>query len=246
MIRRSGRRRQSQARNLLEIAQATPGLRETMLGRPHEGPTGGCKAMFRNKLTTSLAVLTLAGALLPFLAGCENHDGNEWQRLVCEVESVNAGNPLVSAYLNTGADGIEGTVDDFRPIDIIPIVFHARPYSGETTLPEDGPNSYFDVVSYDLEWVPGPDCPDELLDYNIYDAPCIARVPAYDEGSVAVLVADRGMKEQDWYVELYDDRTYSFTATAILTFYGHESGSDELIEIPAALQVTFYGVVASD
>lgn len=198
--------------------------------------------MFRKKLQFSKIVLGVAALVL--LVGCSK-DGAEWQRLVCTVESVNAGNPLVSGYLDAGSDRIEGTTDDFLPIDIVPVMFHARPYSSTITLPEDDPNSYFDVVAYDLTWIPGPNCPDELLDYNIVNAPCHARVPVYEEGAVAILVADRGMKEQDWYYELFEDRGLSFSATADLTFYGHESGSDELIEIRAGLQVTFYGVVTS-
>lgn len=188
------------------------------------------------------AILGLAAvAVLAMLAGC-SEDGNEWQRLVCEVQSVNTGNPLVSAYLDAGNDRQEGTNDDYLPIDVVPVVFHARPYSSAITLPEDGPNSYFDIVAYDLTWNPGPTCPEELADYNVVNAPCYARVPVYDEASVGILIADRGMKEQSWYYELYEDRGLSFNATAELTFYGHESGSDELIAIPAGLQVTFYGV----
>lgn len=183
-------------------------------------------------------------AVLAVLAGC-SEDGNEWQRLVCEVQSVNAGNPLVSAYLDAGNDRQEDTNDDYLPIDIVPVVFHARPYSSVITLPEDGPNSYFDVVAYDLTWNPGPSCPPELTAYNVVNAPCYARVPVYEEGAVGILIADRGMKEQPWYQALYLDRGLSFNATADLTFYGHESGSDELIEIPAGLQVTFYGVSVS-
>jgi hypothetical protein len=198
--------------------------------------------MFRKNLQISMLVAALAAVAL--LAGC-SEDGNEWQRLVCEVQSVNAGNPLVSGYLNAGNDRIVGTQDDFMPIDIVPVVFHARPYSSTMVLPEDGPNSYFDIVSYDLTWIPGPTCPDELMDYNIVNAPCNARIPAYEESSVAILIADRGMKEQDWYYELFADLGTSFGATAELTFYGHESGSDELVQIPAGLQVTFYGVVTN-
>jgi hypothetical protein len=198
--------------------------------------------MFRKNLQISMTVAALAA--LAILAGC-SEDGAQYQRLVCEVQSVNAGNPLVSGYLDAGSDRIEGTTDDFLPIDIVPVVFHARPYNGSTLLPEDGPNSYFDVVSYDLTWIPGPTCPDQLLDYNVVNAPCHARIPAFEEGAVGILIADRGMKEQDWYYELFADRGLSFNATADLVFYGHESGSDELVEIHAGLQVTFYGVVTS-
>jgi hypothetical protein len=198
--------------------------------------------MFRKKLQISRIVLGVAALVL--LAGCAE-DGADWQRLVCTVESVNAGNPLVSGYLDAGGDRIEGTPDDFLPIDIVPVMFHARPYSSTISLPEDDPYSYFDVVSYDLTWVPGPTCPDELADFNIVNAPCHARVPVYEEGAVAILIADRGMKEQDWYHDLYMNPGLSFNATANLTFYGHESGSSELVAISAGLQVTFFGVVTS-
>ena len=190
--------------------------------------------------------LHVAGVLAVVLAaGCANPDGSEWQRLVCEVESVNAGNPLVCGYLDAGADRIEGTTDDYLPIDIVPVVFHARPYSDAVNLPEDAPHSYFDIVAYDLTWIPGPGAPDELLDYNVVGAPCAARIPVNEEAGVAILIADRGMKEQDWFYELFEDRTLSYGATAELVFYGHESGSDEEIEIRTGLQVSFYGVIVS-
>ncbi|PIE76790.1 hypothetical protein CSA17_00365 [bacterium DOLJORAL78_65_58] len=49
--------------------------------------------------------LMLAVALFSALAtGCANYDENEWQRLVCEVHSVNEGSPLLSAYLYVGPD----------------------------------------------------------------------------------------------------------------------------------------------
>jgi hypothetical protein len=195
--------------------------------------------MFRKNLQILMMVAAFAT-----LAGC-SQDGSEWQRLVCEVESVNAGNPLISGYLDAGSDRIEGTTDDFLPIDIVPVAFHARPYNSTMVLPEDGPNSYFDIVAYDLTWLPGPTCPDELTNYNVVNAPCHARVPVYDEGAVNILIADRNMKNQDWFHDLFLDRTLSFGATADLVFYGHESGSDELIEIRAGLQVSFCGVVTT-
>jgi len=197
---------------------------------------------FRHPGTCASLALVLAALLAG--SGCSNNDGSEWQRLVCEVESVNAGAPLVSAYLNVGSDGIEGTTDDYLPIDIVPVVFHARPYSSTIMLPEDAPNSYFHVTHYDLEWVPGPTAPQELTQYNVERAPCEARVPVYEEAAVAILVADRGMKEEPWYLALYNDRAMSYQANARLTFYGHETGSDEEIEIDAGLQVTFYGTVS--
>jgi hypothetical protein len=192
-----------------------------------------------------LATALLAVSILIAAPGCSD-SSNQHQRLVCEVESVNDGNPLVCAYLNSGSDGIVGTEDDYLPIDIVPVVFHARPFDSDSiTLVEDGVYSYFDVTSYDLIWHPGPDAPAALTDYDIIGAPCNARVPMNDVGSVAVLIADRGMKEQPWFVALYNDLTLSYQATAELVFHGHETGSETMIDVPAGLQVTFYGVVST-
>ncbi len=192
-----------------------------------------------------LATGIVALGLILGVAGC-SEDGNQWQRLVCEVESVNSGMPLVSAYLDSGSDNIVNTDDDVLPIDFVSVTFHARPYNDVITLPEDGTYSYFDVVSYDLVWHPGPGAPAAMTDFNIHDAPCATRIPVYGEGSVAILVADRQMKEQPWFIALYNDNSLSFSANAELIFHGHESGSDEIVDVPAGLLVTFFGVVSTN
>ena len=192
--------------------------------------------------------LLLAVALLSALAtGCSNHDENEWQRLVCEVYSVNDGFPLLSAYLYIGPDLEAGTADDVFPVDWVPVQFHARPYSSSLVIPEDDVSSWFHVTNYDLTWVPGPNCPAEITDFNIVGAPCDAQVPVGDFGMVHILVADRVMKEQPWFRDLYHTAPgSSFTAAAKLTFYGHETGNTQVVEVPAGFMTTFYGAVDPD
>ena len=179
------------------------------------------------------------------LSGC-GHDGNEWERLVCEVESVNEGVPLVSAYVDVGSDGFTPSQDDVYPIDIAPVIFRARPYSTALTIPEDSPHSWFHITSYNLTWIPGAGAPAELTTYNIEGGFCDVIVPVNDEGLGSVLIADRGMKEEAWYYTLYANPGESFTANCQLEFFGHESGSDREVRIPAGMVVTFYGAISTN
>lgn len=196
-------------------------------------------------------ILLAVAALLNLVTGCST-DNNERQRLVTEVASVNAGAPLVSAYLNSGNDKIVGTDDDFLPIDWVPVLFRARPLNTQMTLPDNGTYSWFHVTSYDLIWHPGPTAPAELTNYNLSRGLIDLVVPVNDEAIVNVLVADRGMKEEPWFRKLYDDLVdpmvtpSSFTAFLEIHFYGHESSSEHEVMIPAGLAVTFYGAVASN
>lgn len=198
--------------------------------------------MKRRNFFIMMAVATMAA----LLAGCSNHDGNEWKRLVCEVESINAGTPLLSAYLNVGADKIAGTDDDTFPIDWVPVSFYARPYSSAIVLPEDGVSSWFHVTNYDLIWHPGPNAPAEMTDYNVSNGFCEVRIPVNDHGQVSILIADRVMKEEPWYRELYTTPGHSFTAACELRFRGHETGNSEIVTIESGFMVTFYGAVNAD
>ncbi len=189
--------------------------------------------------------LTMA-ALVAILAGCSNHDGNEWQRLVCEVETINNGTPLLSAYLDVGSDGEAGTADDTYPIDWVPVMFYARPYSDAIVLPENGISSWFHVTNYDLIWHPGPAAPPEMTDYNVTNGMIEALIPVNDHGSVHVLIADRVMKEEPWYRSLFENPGSSFTAACELRFHGHETGNSEVVTIEGGFMVTFYGATAGD
>ncbi len=210
-------------------------------------------------MKTRLIYTTLLSALLLIVVtGCSNHDDNEWERLVCEVESVNAGTPLFSSYAMVKND------DAILTVDWVPVVFRARPYSSAIYMPEDGTYSWFHITSYDLTWHPidndTSDAVDfaELSDFNITGGFCDARIPVNEDGVVSVLIADRVMKEQTWFRDflvstvLVDGEPTlvstgnSFTANCELTFYGHESGSSREVSIPAGFMVTFFGLVEEE
>ena len=54
------------------------------------------------------------------------------------------------------------------------------------------------------------------------------------------------MKNASWFVDIYNEVEPSFQANARLTFYGHESGSDEEIAIEAGVRVNFIDVVSDN
>ena len=198
----------------------------------------------RKLMTILVASAILTGTLV--VSGCDNHSGNEWQRVVCEVSAINQGAPFVSAYMNAGADKISGTEDDYYPIDFAPVTFYARSYNDLIVVPEDGVYSWFHITNYDLIWHPSEDAPDELTDYNVTGGMCDLIVPLREEATVAILLADRGMKEQPWYRDRLFVNGDSYTATAEMIFYGHETGNDQVVALGGGITVTFIGVVIGE
>jgi len=196
-------------------------------------------------LLSALGGLLVATGLLT-VVGCENHEGNDWERLVCDVQSVNGGMPLVSAYLDAGNDNEVGTDDDFQPIDTVLVVFHARPYGSAIMLPEDSAYSWFQISSYDLTWATDPGAPADLSPHNVTGANIDVMVPVYEEGGSSVLVVGIDMKNAPWFVDLFTGDIPSFQANANFTFYGHESGNDKEVAIAAGLRVNFISVSVSD
>ena len=194
----------------------------------------------------SRALITMMALMLGLaaLTGCSDNS-NELQRLVCEVESVNEGAPLISAALNAGGDRIVGTTDDFVPIDSVPVVFRARAYNESMNIPTDGVYSSFIITGYDLAWTAiDANAPANLSDFNITDGFASVQVRLENDALVSVLVAPLEMKQQAWFQTLRNDpNAPSFTAWAAITFKGHVSGTDHIAEIPAGLMVNFIGVV---
>ena len=199
----------------------------------------------------SRALLSALGGLLVVtglltVVGCDNNEGNDWERLVCDVESVNGGMPLVSAYLDAGNDNEVDTDDDFQPIDTVLVVFHARPYGSAIMLPEDSAYSWFQISSYDLTWQTDAGAPADLSPHNVTGASLDVMVPVYEEGGGSVLVVGIDMKNAPWFVDIFTGDIPSFQANANFTFYGHESGSDKEVAITAGMRVNFIGVSVSD
>jgi hypothetical protein len=185
----------------------------------------------------SLGYMLIAG-------GCSNHTENEWQRLVCEVAAINDGVPLVSGYWDAGADRRFPSDDDFLPIDHVPVTFHCRPYNSMIVLPDDAPFSYFHITEYDLIWHPFTEGSEPLVDYSLLHATTDVLVPVRDDATVSILIADRSLKEQPFFSDLfYDPATIPFSARCELRFRGHETGSDEVIEVTGSFMVSFVGIV---
>jgi hypothetical protein len=188
----------------------------------------------------------MALGALALTAGCSNNS-NDAQRLVCEVAQVNAGVPVLSAYLDAGSDKDPCTVDDLAPIDVIPVEFRTRPYNSAVVLAPDGPYSSFQITSYDVIWHPMTAAGDSLTAYNVFGASASAFVPLNDKAEVSVLIADRYLKDRPWFVAALSPCVSggggTFTAGCELRFHGHESGSDRDIVIPARITVTFVSYI---
>ncbi|RKZ18996.1 hypothetical protein DRQ50_02980 [bacterium] len=231
-------------------------------------------SVHREDDTVRTRVLTAALALLLGLApliGCESGNDSEWQRVVCEVELVNEGAPLVSAYVVDGGDGIigfdplTGTSDDTFPFDQIAVSFRARPYSVSTmTIPEDSAYSSFIITGYNLVWRTSTTNPDslDLTQYNVTNGSLYLQVPINADAVSAVMVVDRAMKggvlaafEAAWYADpgnlpgsfpgFWTD-TQDFTAIADLQFIGHDSGSRHETVINSGVGVTFTYALAAN
>ena len=201
---------------------------------------------WRNLAATAAIVLLGASVML---TGC-SRDGNEWQRMVVEVAALNGGAPLLSGYWDAGSDKRFPSDDDFLPIDYVTVQFHARPYDQLVVLPEDAPFSYFHVTEYDLIWTPLTEGSEELVNYNLTNAPTDVLVPVGSEAEVSILVADRYMKEQQWYRDLAPPpdgvSKLPFQASCRLIFRGHETGNEEVVEIEGAFMASFVGVAVRE
>jgi len=181
---------------------------------------------------------------LAALSGCGDNE-SELQRLVCEVESVNAGVPLISAALNVGSDGAPGGGDDYVPIDFVPVVFRSRALNSSMNIPEDGLYSSFIITGYDLTWTTtDPNAPATLSDFNVSGGMASVQVPIEDDAVVTVLVAPLEMKESPWFQAILNGSASAFSASAQFVFWGHVSGTDHQVGVPAGLMVNFIGAVA--
>jgi hypothetical protein len=193
----------------------------------------------------SRALITLVALMAGLVAysGCSDNS-NELQSLVCEVELVNEGAPLIMAALNAGNDGIVGTTDDFVPIDYVPVQFTARGLNSSVQIPDGGAYSSFIVTGYDLVWSStDTNAPAELTDFNITNGLANLQVPIDDDAIVAVLVGPLEMKNASWFQDILAASAPPFTARANFTFKGHVSGTDHEVTIPAGLMVNLIGAV---
>ncbi len=193
----------------------------------------------------SRALITIMALMigLAALSGCGDNE-SELQRLVCEVESVNAGVPLISAALNYGSDSSPGGGDDFVPIDFVSVIFRSRALNSSMTIPEDGLYSSFIITGYDLTWTStDPNAPAELSNSNVTGGMANAQVPIDNDAVVSILVGPLEMKGTTWFQAILNGSAPAFSASAQFIFKGHVSGTDHEVNVPAGLMVNFVGAI---
>jgi hypothetical protein len=192
------------------------------------------------KFRALIFVLAFAAAL----AGCSSNNNNEWQPLVCSVQSINDGGAVISAALNTGSDPAQPN-DDYVPLDYCTVEFWARAGNTSSVIPDDRAYSAFIITAYDATWRPEGAAPAELTDYNIVRAPLSVRVPIDDANIAYIAFAPAAMKTEVW----YPDPTLGgpvFGCPLDFVFYGHAEGSEHEVAIPAGTYVTFLPTIGTN
>ncbi len=176
-------------------------------------------------------------------SGCDNPEGYSGRRLVCDVHTVNQGDPLLSGYRNLTANG-----DLVIITDAVPVIFHARAYGCTVTMPcTNGPYSMYRVTGYDVIWEdvssrPGLGAVD-LPAHNIIGGGANVLVPVNETSAVAVTIVGPDMKDAAWFMQLGAEVIPPFQANARLIFYGNESGSDKVTSTEAQLRVIFVPLI---
>ncbi|MDY0108895.1 MAG: hypothetical protein RBT60_03050 [Candidatus Krumholzibacteria bacterium] len=195
-------------------------------------------------MRSALGGLLVLSLVLVF-SSCSNHDGNDWQRLVCDVQSTNGGNPLVAPFLTISSG------DTLVALTTAGFVFHARPYGSTIMLPEDAAHSWFQITHYDLLWENVPEIYDDygvdLTQHNVIGGSTNIMVPVYEEAGASLIIVGWDMKYSEWFIRLgvlYE--IPPFQANVRVIFYGHESGSDKVVDIETSLRVMFVDSVVAN
>lgn len=202
-------------------------------------------------MRTRVLAVTLALILsLGLLSGCSNDNDSERQRLVADVEIVNGGVPVIAAWIEDGGDGIIPSSDDSRPVDVVEVLFRARPYSyGTMTIPEDDVYSSVIITGYNLYWETDYNAPAglDMSQFNITNGAFYMKVAVGEDAISAVMITTLPMKDaiaaqlgNPW------PTTSDFTANARLEFIAHETGSQHEYTIDSGVYVHFTYAVASD
>jgi hypothetical protein len=217
----------------------------TLGGRYRRAMNPGRANVKTSILRTTLGSLSIVALLLVSI-GCESDNENNG-RLICEVVSVNGGNPLISAYVNITSSG-----DTYQTIDSAVVNFYTRPYGCTVSIPcGSGAFTMFNITRYDLIWedvssreaLEGVD----LASHNVIGGSINVLVPLYENAGAAVLVVGPEMKDEDWFRNLGQaPLPMSFEANARLVFHGHEVGSNREASLETAMRVLFLPSIIED
>lgn len=170
-----------------------------------------------------LMVVAAATVVLLSFLGCDTN--NEQQRSVLTVESINCGAP---AYGDV-QDDTGGFTDTFMPVQI-----HNRPYNGLVTTAPDSPHGDFLVTAYRISWVSldGQPVLPSRLEYTAFTISSGMSALAY------VRLVSIGEKMNDPNLTALQAGG-SRQMRAVITFYGHEVGTERDGEVEGTTGVHF-------
>jgi hypothetical protein len=196
--------------------------------------------------------LGLAVALL--VSGCDRT--GERNRSSVEFVSVAENGIFLAGMIDAGADRDPCVTDDNTvPAGHVPITLHNRPYNEFNTANEQSPFGLFHVTEITVEWVTafGASPADaqaaynELIAFN-FTSPYDVAVPIGETVTFNALVVPLHMKSTAFFQDLLPacvggTNAPPFSATALITLAGHDSGSEEIVYVQGAVIVEFIGAI---
>ena len=198
------------------------------------------------------SILAAGLGLLLLASGCG--DDIDDARSVVEVASVAESGIFVCGMWDAGTDREFPSDDDFRPAGHVEVQLRNRSYNEQIVAESFQPYGDFVVTGVRVEWFPVTgSTSDETLSnlrrFN-YDSQYDFIVPKGETVPLNVMLVPFAMKSDPYFSNLTSGRggdgsTAPFTASARMTFTGHDSGDDRLVTFEAYAIVEFIGVIIS-
>jgi hypothetical protein len=185
--------------------------------------------------TKTALIALLALVLGAFGTGCDLEDDGIG-RSVVEIVSINDSDPVVSFVQNTDGDIL---------VDEITVLLRNRAYNSFINTPEGSPYDAFVVDQMRIEWVPtvAGTGADALPSYNRTVGFSLA-IPRGDTVEMQLPLVTVDMKTAPFLQGLVTGDP-GFTATAMVTLIGHESGAPDTVrDFTFGIFVDFAGTQA--
>ena len=198
--------------------------------------------------------LGLGVALALIVSGCERT--GERNRSAVEIVSVAENGVFLAGMVDAGADRDPcAPQDNSIPAGHIPITLHNRPYNEFNTANEQSPYGIFHVTEITVEWVTAfASTPADaqaafnaLVPFN-FVSPYDVGVPIGETVTFNALIVPLHLKSSAFFQDLLPvciggNAAPPFSATAMVTLAGHDSGSEEIVYVQGSVIVEFVGAL---
>jgi hypothetical protein len=126
------------------------------------------------------------------------------------------------------------------------VTLRNRAYNQFIEAPDLAPYGQFHVDRVLVQWI-AASTPADLaaLQPFAYEAAMDVTIPKDSDVTFGVLLSSFAMKNDPYFAGLLSGGTLPFVANARITFFGHDSGSTDEVEVPGGIVCEFIGVVVS-